>query len=104
MTTITIAVDVWATDSRSRADIFAGKVAPTISIPGASGDMSEYGWSLIGPGVLTFERPEDAKSTADELAFLRSKQSKADAEAAREHDLIEGQIQSLLAIGNEAAA
>jgi len=67
-------------------------------LAGATSDMSEYGWSLVGPGTIEFDLPDDFDPRGKQIAALVKQREKVQQESAESVERINRTISELTAI------
>lgn len=66
-------------------------------------DMSEYGYIYLGERELELEVPTEKELTLAQIAMLRAKEMKIQAQAYKECERVREEIQKLLAIEDKSA-
>ena len=101
MRTITGTTTAWLT-SYANPDCLQGKGDVT-EINFADQDMTQSGWTRLGPATISFECPDEKVIIANKVIALQGELQTVRAKAQEAVNALEDKIQSLLALTFEAS-
>jgi len=103
MKTITGTTKAWFTNDIYGPDDLAREGAKLLGALGyINNDMTAHGWSCIGTADITLTLIDEDQMVANKVESLRQEITKTRADAEMKVRLLEGKVQSLLAITHEA--
>jgi hypothetical protein len=99
--TVTITGMAWATGGNDIEAIMNGKDTPAM-LADVKQDMTEYGWTKLGPATMTFEVPDRAEVVKSQVAAIDAQITELDGKYSAARTELIGRKNNLLALTMES--